>query len=186
MKMISNAECMAYFGIEKSDLIPGLTYIPSALSPKACDELISMIEANNWFMNGNQMIFFGNLPEWLDPIYEIGVRMLPEIKRMPLFDQCIANSYENSQGINDHIDLLKFEDGILIVSISGTCTMDFKKNDEIVSFFLRSGDAISLSGEARYEWKHGIPERQVDYDDDGQLVKRTHRISITLRSLMKD
>jgi hypothetical protein len=174
---------MEYFGLEKSDLIPGLSVIHSALDANLCNELLVKIKENHWFSNGNQMMFFGKLPSFLSPLYDIGLKMLPNFHREPLFDQCIANYYKNSQGIKPHVDLLKFDDGILIISLLGTCTMDFIKNNQIVSFFLGPGDAISLSNEARYEWKHTIPERIVDMNDRGELVKRTERISITLRSL---
>ena len=181
--MITNSECIEYFGISKSEFIPGLEYIPSALSENECFQILTMIEKNNWFLTGDQMIFFGNLPEWISPLIGIGSKMLSSIKRDPLFDQIIANSYNASQGIKPHIDLLKFDDGILIVSLTGTCTMEFSKDDQIISFFLRPGDAISLSGEARYKWMHGIPLRSIDVDENGRDFQRTHRISITLRSL---
>ena len=181
--MISNLECIEYFGIEKSELVPGLLLIPSALDSSTCNDLLFKIQENHWFSNGNQMMFFGKLPPFLSPVYDLGVKMLPKFQRMPLFNQCIANYYRHSQGISPHIDLLKFDDGILIISLSGTCTMDFIKNDQVVSFFLGPGDAISLSNEARYEWAHSIPEKLNDMNDNGDLIKRTERISITLRSL---
>ena len=184
--MLSNAECLDYFGLQKSELVPGLNYIPCALSLTECNQLLSNIKTNKWFSNGNQMMFFGNLPHWLSLLYDLGIKMLPSIKRVPLFNQCIANYYEKSEGINSHIDLLKFDDGILIVSLLGTCCMEFKKNQEIVTFFLRPGDAISLSGEARYEWEHGIPYGPVDCDEEGRYVERGCRVSITLRSLIQD
>lgn len=180
--MISNSECLDYFGLEKSELIPGLLYIPNALDSTTLSNLLFQIKENNWFSNGNQMMFFGNLPSWLSPVIKLGQEML-NFNRKPLFNQCIANYYQDSQGIKPHVDLMKFDDGILIISLSGTCQMDFIKNDQIVSFFLKPGDVISLSNEARYEWKHGIPQRLEDINESGQKIKRTERISITLRSL---
>lgn len=44
------------------------------------------------------------------------------------------------------------------------------------------GDILSLSGDARYLWEHGISEQLSD-QIDGQTIQRGTRISVTLRKL---
>ncbi|CAE8657831.1 unnamed protein product, partial [Polarella glacialis] len=64
------------------------------------------------------MRFGADMPGWAN---RLGLRCskLPgllsaEVKsRQPLFDQLIANAYQAGQGIGRHVDLLKFDDGIL-------------------------------------------------------------------------
>lgn len=45
---------------------------------------------------------------------------------MPAFDSLAVNSYEAGQGICSHTDLLRFQDGIAIVSLLSAVTMDFR------------------------------------------------------------
>lgn len=51
--------------------------------------------------------------------------------RQPNFDQMIVNAYEPGEGISSHVDLLKFEDGIAIVSLGSPSTMSFTKADTV-------------------------------------------------------
>lgn len=99
-----------------------------------------------------------------------------------MFDQLIANFYEPGEGLVPHIDLERFEDGILVANLQGTCIMDFTKSNSVYSTFLDVGDVIILSGKARWEWKHGIKESKSDVHL-GVSVPRTRRISLTLRKL---
>ena len=50
--------------------------------------------------------------------------------RLPLFDQMIVNSYKPGEGIISHVDLLKFDDGIAILSLGAPATMTFTKAHE--------------------------------------------------------
>ena len=50
--------------------------------------------------------------------------------RQPLFDQMIVNSYKPGEGIISHVDLLKFDDGIAILSLAAPATMTFTKAHE--------------------------------------------------------
>lgn len=45
--------------------------------------------------------------------------------RSPPFDSLAVNSYEAGEGIRSHVDLLRFEDGIAIVSLLSAVSMDF-------------------------------------------------------------
>ncbi|CAI5508161.1 unnamed protein product [Closterium sp. Naga37s-1] len=43
------------------------------------------------------------------------------LQREPLFDQMIANWYSGDQGIKPHVDLMRFDDGIAILSLLSPC-----------------------------------------------------------------
>jgi hypothetical protein len=134
---------------------------------------------------------------------------LPEdiLLREPLFDQMIANSYEPGEGIKAHVDLLRFEDGIAIVSLLSPCVMCFrsvpdplhscpnKVNEHInednqlndtrakVQILLSPGDLIVMSGTARYKWSHEINRNKDQQVWQGEALKQERRISVTLRRL---
>lgn len=119
--------------------------------------------------------------------------------REPTFDQMIANYYEPGQGLRHHVDLIKrFDDGIIVASISGTCIMEFRpaqsfkhesggdvlsEEDSVIPILLLPGDVVCLSGPARWEWEHGIPER-VEDEWEGRRIPRASRVSVTLRKLL--
>ncbi|KAJ1663654.1 hypothetical protein IW140_004769 [Coemansia sp. RSA 1813] len=119
-----------------------------------------------------------------------------------LFDQAIINLYDVGEGIGDHIDLLRFEDGIIGFSFGGSATMRLRKlhNDEDIDRACRyaqdlappqdgsagdhvlvrldAGDVYAMSGDARYRWTHGFPTQI-----DGRSNVQDRRISVTLRKL---
>ncbi|KAJ1798915.1 hypothetical protein LPJ59_002184 [Coemansia sp. RSA 2399] len=117
-----------------------------------------------------------------------------------LFDQAIVNLYDAGEGIGDHIDLLRFADGIVGFSFGGSATMRLRKlhTDEDVErasryaqeeelggsasdcvlVRLHAGDVYAMAGDARYRWTHGVPA-QIGGRDNVQ----SRRISVTLRKL---
>ncbi|KNC96235.1 oxidoreductase [Spizellomyces punctatus DAOM BR117] len=54
-----------------------------------------------------------------------------------------------------------------------------------IPILLSPGDVVCLSGPARWEWEHGIPERLED-EWENKRIPRGTRISITLRKLLPD
>lgn len=122
------------------------------------------------------------------------------LERTPLFDQAIFNLYMPGEGITPHVDLPKFEDGIVGISLvsstvmefspaspkqlhSGYTAQDFHTNRATLEIQLFPGDVFSISGPARYLFTHTIPARLEDTLPDGKVRQREHRISITLRKL---
>ncbi|KAJ2546008.1 hypothetical protein EV175_005757 [Coemansia sp. RSA 1933] len=113
-----------------------------------------------------------------------------------LFDQAIINLYDAGEGIHDHIDLMRFEDGIVGFSFGGSATMRLGRlhSDEdierasryarkqgagkYVTVRLDAGDIYAMAGDARYRWTHGFPEQV-----DGCNNVQSRRISVTLRKL---
>ena len=51
--------------------------------------------------------------------------------RQPTFDQMIVNGYQPGEGISSHVDLLKFENGIAIISLGSPATMTFTQEDSV-------------------------------------------------------
>lgn len=59
--------------------------------------------------------------------------------------------------------------------------MTFTRGEQCVHLYLHPRSVAILTGEARYQWYHGIAARKTDVYN-GKLVQRTRRISITFRS----
>ncbi|KAI8874757.1 hypothetical protein K501DRAFT_264733 [Backusella circina FSU 941] len=183
--------------------IKGLTHIKQALDHDQQMLLVNQLIEHGYFSNTNQAMCFGELPSyinWLIPwISTNHPTLFPReiMERQPLFDQAILNLYKKGQGIVSHVDLLRFEDGIIIISLLSSCVMTMRpansnkkgynqhqeQQDTLRrDILLRPGDILALSGEARYDWEHGIEEKLID-EIDGQIIERGTRISVTLRRL---
>lgn len=61
-------------------------------------------------------------------------------------------------------------------------TMKEIETGNTINILLNPGDILSLSGDARYKWEHGIKEQLFDVIED-QMIERRTRISVTLRKL---
>uniref|UniRef100_A0A1D1YC03 Uncharacterized protein P8A3.02c n=1 Tax=Anthurium amnicola TaxID=1678845 RepID=A0A1D1YC03_9ARAE len=105
-----------------------------------------------------------------------------------------------SQGICAHVDLMRFEDGIAIVSLQSECVMHFTPVEQRISdaeageghvdsppmripVLLTPGSLVILSGEARYLWKHEINRKPGFQVWKGKELLQGERTSITLRKL---
>ncbi|PIA16507.1 hypothetical protein COEREDRAFT_42663 [Coemansia reversa NRRL 1564] len=115
-----------------------------------------------------------------------------------MFDQAIINLYDSGEGIGDHIDLLRFADGIVGFNFGSPATMrlrpvvDASDRERAVRYAeelhndcanqvivkLQPGDVYALSGDARFHWTHGFPAFI-----DGATNVSGRRISVTLRKL---
>ena len=112
--------------------------------------------------------------------------------------QAILNYYDPGEGITPHVDLLRrFGDGIFGISLGSGTVMVFQHAEKKKRYdlYLPRGSIIILTGEARYEWTHGIEGREVDYVEDRKpfnqggpttysWIVRTTRTSITVRWLL--
>ncbi|KAJ3054837.1 hypothetical protein HK097_000702 [Rhizophlyctis rosea] len=164
--------------------IPGLSIAYGALPLDLRQHLLQNISKEQWFDPSNardQVMRFGTLPSWLHPLLDIGASLLPDhLKARTLqFDQLIANYYTPGQGLSYHVDLLnRFEDGIIVASIFGSCVMEFRPAAHIrdlsnpliptTPVLLSAGDVVCLHGPARWDWEHGIPSRTED-DWEGKI-----------------
>ncbi|KAG0327185.1 hypothetical protein BG000_001047 [Podila horticola] len=199
--------------------IPGLCLHINFLSHEDQSRLMRSIIAKNFFKGGeqNQAMCFGQRDlAWLDwfetLLKDSGTLSEPYCledwtSRQPLFDQSIMNLYHPGDGIKPHVDLARFEDGIIIVSLLNAITMDFypalhtmTATDPVDgganpytqtsttdrapahSVRLEPGSIITMQGPARYEWEHGIQETTRDLVRD-EWINRKIRVSITLRKM---
>lgn len=112
--------------------VPGLTLIKGLLSPAKCAQYLSTIDSEGWFAGGNQAMRFGQLPPWSVALGELAAPLLPERLRCrhPLFDQFILNLYHPGDGIKAHVDLLKFEDGVVVFSFGDAAVMQLASCDD--------------------------------------------------------
>jgi alkylated DNA repair dioxygenase AlkB len=182
--------------IELVDCCDGLTILRGWLEPTACVTLLeSMCREFNFTVDDstpNQAMFHAReaMPESLQALADAlasSVAILNALNdsiafgdeilsRFPLFDQGIINHYRaGSTGICEHVDLAEFDDGIVGVSLGGSCVFVMRLRDDngVVlarrDIALHAGDVVMMRGDARYRWTHAIestPER---------------RLSITLR-----
>lgn len=129
--------------------------------------------------------YLGELPDWLK---EIATRLHNENKLNFIPDQAIINEYLPGQGIASHIDCEPcFDDTIISLSLGSTCIMNFTRevnSIEKVPILFEPRALIIMKGESRYNWYHGIPARKSDKFNDN-LIKRSRRVSITFRKVIK-
>ncbi|CAO3676297.1 unnamed protein product [Umbelopsis vinacea] len=188
---------------EKFDRIPGLRLLRQGLSHRIQTRLLDTIIEANYFNNAttNQAMHFGDLPKAFEDIgtwARENTDLLVDINRDRLFDQAILNLYRPGEGIRSHVDLQKFDDGILIVSLLSSCVMvmtaaseslkqatSYQEEGDLedgIPILLKPGDVLAMVGPARWDWAHCIPARHEDIID-GELIQRGARVSITLRKL---
>ncbi|XP_074345184.1 uncharacterized protein LOC141684214 isoform X2 [Apium graveolens] len=176
------------------------------------------LDAEGWFCEAshNQAMRFGDLPAWAteistsvketiqfndyvsDPVTgadchkDLETCLFPPnlLSREPFFDQLIVNQYQPGEGICAHVDLMRFEDGIAIVSLESSCVMHFTRaeseatnNRQKVPVYLSPGSLVLMWGEARYLWKHEINRNPGIQTWEGKNIDQKRRTSITLRKL---
>jgi len=123
-----------------------------------------------------------------------------ELEHAPRARQAIVNLYRPGEGIKPHVDLLRrFGDGIVGVSLGSGVAMRFARDESQgpssqdggpYEVWLPPRSVLVLTGEARYQWTHGIESRLGDKvvdagDGDGwQWDERGVRVSVTFRWLL--
>jgi len=103
-------------------------------------------------------------------------------------DQLIINEYQPGQGIYPHVDQVKwFEKEIVSVSLGSDVLMEFKHkvSHQQHSVHLPRRSLVLLSGDARYQWTHGITGRAKD-KIKGKWVPRERRVSLTFRKVKEE
>ena len=185
--------------VHAKPLIQGLTYIPEYIAHETESRLLDLIDSNPWdcglkrrtqhygykydytAREVTQSSYLGLPPDWLQELSH-------KLHRDKLFakipDQVIINEYIAGQGIASHIDCVPcFGDTIASLSLSASCLMDFKKDNESASILLEPRSLVLLSGEARYNWQHGIAARKSDLYE-GVRIQRQRRVSLTFRKVL--
>ncbi|KAJ2520378.1 hypothetical protein H4217_002089 [Coemansia sp. RSA 1939] len=151
----------------------------------------------------NQGMHFGALSDCLTPLGFLAALAAARggcLHGGQVFDQAIINLYDPGEGIGDHIDLLRFGDGVVGFSFGGSATMRMRElhsaediarasryaheegEEDCVSHVavgLDAGDVYAMAGDARYRWTHGFPATI-----GGRSNVQSRRISVTLRRLL--
>ncbi|GMK57807.1 hypothetical protein CspeluHIS016_0406410 [Cutaneotrichosporon spelunceum] len=181
--------------------IAGLYIFPSLLPAAVASAALCAISAADHFGSRDQVMLFSrppsagpsSLPPHLTELDTTLARLLhpllpPETHalafKQPLARQVILNLYAPGTGISPHIDLPnRYADGIVGVSLAGGCVMTFTRDGERHDVYLPPRSVYVMSGEARWEWEHGIAYRAEDVVLDGEerTVPRAVRLSVTLR-----
>lgn len=192
------------FGLTKvppSPPISGLANFDAWTDEAGAAELLGKVDAGSWLLDLKRRVqhfgyrydyrartvsfsdHLGALPDWLSCLGQHLVRD-GIFDRLP--DQVIVNEYLPGQGISPHVDCIPcFGETIAIVSLGGSIAMNFRHSatDECHEMILRPGSLLSLSGQARYDWKHEIPARKSDVIS-GARVPRSRRVSLTFRTVI--
>lgn len=181
--------------------IEGLTYIPDFITPTEEENLLYTINQQPWLTDlkrrvqhygwkydytarqVDESMRLGKLPEWLGDcckrLYDGGY-----FPKLP--DQVIINEYQPGQGIAPHIDCVPcFEETIASLSIGSPCMMELANptTGEKVNQLLEPRSLLIFSGDARYQWRHGIAARKTD-KYEGQIIQCGRRISLTFRNVI--
>ena len=96
------------------------------------------------------------------------------------------NEYVPGQGIAPHVDCEPcFEDTVLSLSLGSDCVMDFSRvrDNETKSLLLERCSLLVMTGESRYDWRHGIAARKTDVWKK-QMIERGRRVSLTFRKVI--
>ncbi|ORY80992.1 hypothetical protein BCR37DRAFT_60748 [Protomyces lactucae-debilis] len=181
------------------DKIDGLVLIQDAISAEYADQLLRLLP-REVLVNDNsqlktpqgssstasvQMHHFSPLPDYLTFISEDVIPDDWKTEHWQGFDceAAIIQRYKPGQGIDWHVDLLRFDDGIAILSLLSSVRMLFRRVDHrsvTKSVVLHPRSLLLISGHARYKWEHCIESIESDIID-GQTIARRDRISITMR-----
>ena len=130
-------------------------------------------------------MYLGRLPGWLQAIAERIQAGMVHPDGRPMFDrtpeQVIVNEYVGAQGIRPHIDHPGFGPAICTVSLLEDWEMDLSiRRNQNHPALLEAGSCLTMTGESRSRWYHGIPVRRAE---PGGLL-RGRRISLTFRTVL--
>jgi len=175
--------------------IPGLAYVPNYISSEYKEELLKLIDTQEWNLDLKRRTqhygykydytaksldssyYLGAMPYWIDDLCS---QLHGDGTFVEKPDQVIINEYMPGQGIAPHIDCVPcFTGTICSLSLASGCVMDLTNGDIKKSIPLEPNSLLVLQGEARYKWKHGIAPRKIDNG-----VRRGRRISLTFRKVI--
>jgi len=183
--------------------VKGLTYIPDFITPAEEAVLLNTTDQQPWLTDLKRRVQhygwkydytsrrvdepmrLGPLPDWLMDYCQ---RLYDEGHFPKLPDQVIINEYQTGQGIASHIDCVPcFEEMIASISLGSSCIMEFTNpaTEDKINHLLEPRSLLIFSGDARYQWKHGIAARKTD-KYQGQTIQRGRRISLTFRNIITD
>ncbi|KAF9060325.1 hypothetical protein BDP27DRAFT_1339811 [Rhodocollybia butyracea] len=143
----------------------------------------------------HELLFPSSSPQSADPLTDNSPILVPPKSQAR---QAILNLYAPGEGISAHVDLLRrFGDGIVGVSLRGSCVMRFEKvkedhedklrNDtastssssdlEAYELYLPRNSIIVLTGDARYKWTHEIEKKVADWVEIGKGGRKNNEVA---------
>eukprot|EP01062_Namystynia_karyoxenos_P031261 TRINITY_DN23203_c0_g1_i3.p1 TRINITY_DN23203_c0_g1~~TRINITY_DN23203_c0_g1_i3.p1 ORF type:complete len:1315 (+),score=246.77 TRINITY_DN23203_c0_g1_i3:714-4658(+) len=190
---------------------PGLTVDPEFLNPEQEARLLHFVESLEWdeiHRGGRQVKQFGwsfggahgreRLSGPLEPIPELLQQLCVQRFMAPEFrnrvhtppNQLIINRYAPGVGIEPHVDRPNlFDDTITVVSLGGHATLHFSKvqGGDPQNVLVPARSVYTMSGEARYDWRHGIDSVAEDHHPAiGCVMLRQTRVSLTFRRTLPE
>lgn len=108
------------------------------------------------------------------------------LKFSQLINQLTVNEYLPGQGIAPHIDTEACIGPIIYVINLGAGIVMQMKNKKLglkKNIWIPQRSLYIMTGDARYEWSHGIKPRSSDVVD-GILINRSRRVSLTFRQAL--
>jgi alkylated DNA repair dioxygenase AlkB len=186
---------------DSGSLPRGLDYQANFITPEQEKQLLQAIDSLPWLTDLkrrvqhygyrydykarriNSSMLAADLPDWGQ---KLALKLFTDGLAPFIADQLIINEYEPGQGITAHIDCEPcFEDVIISISLGSGCVMDFTHTDTKahIPVYLAPRSVVAMSGESRYEWKHGIAARRND-KVGSRTLPRERRISLTFRKVI--
>ena len=181
-------------------MIPGLSYHADALTDAQEQDLLSyMDEKGTWAPvtdsdKSRRVQHYGYRYDYKRRVASEPTDVIPVewIGRTGLFgqeddfkwNQVIVNEYLPGQGISTHVDSLAYGNTIQCYTLGSGATMRFTHVDtgEKKDLYVAPRSLYTMSGEARYRWKHEMIGRKSDIVGDKRVL-RGRRVSVTLRFL---
>lgn len=181
--------------------IPGMTYIPDYINLEEQQELLNIIDQQEWSIELERRIqqygytyehlngvivssqYWGALPDWANSLAK---QLSNNFSTTVLPDQLLINEYQPGQGCKNHIDCIPcFDSTIFIISLLSQCVMNFTQSQTQakVSLLLLPGSLLVLQRAARYHWLHGIDASDQDNYNHRNII-RSRRISMTFRKVL--
>ena len=129
--------------------------------------------------------FVDDIPEELLPV-------LTKISELTSekYDQILINFYDPGDSFPSHVDdPIAYGDTICSLSLLSDYNINFKnyigdRTGDRFDLNLPRRSLLIMSGDSRYNWKHGILPKTFDYCSDGSIRTRKSRISITCRRVI--
>ncbi|MDE0405758.1 MAG: alpha-ketoglutarate-dependent dioxygenase AlkB [Nitrospira sp.] len=187
--------------------VPGLKYVRNFIREDEELRIVKEIDLHEWSEEMQRRVqhygwqynykarkvetemYLGPLPAWAASLakrlFDKGlVRVLP--------NQVIVNEYKGKQGISKHVDSSSFDEDIATISLLESWEMVFRKDKNKQKHVqrLEQRSVAVLTGAARYDWTHEIPQRQKEPGPtkpgkkNPSKVPRGRRLSLTFRKVL--
>ncbi len=179
-------------------VVPGLAIHAEFISAAEELRLLELIDASEWSNELRRRVqhygyrydyrkrgisqddYIGPLPRWA---VALGKRLTGAAGFTSLPDQVIVNEYLPGQGIAPHIDRPScFGPVVASISLGSAVMMEYRRERAAVDVPLLPRCMATMTGPARYEWRHSIAARAADPG----LGPRSRRISLTFRTTLFD